>query len=225
MSMLNRQVFNTISGWLVPGACVLCSGVAVARGALCGGCRRLLFNALPQRCLCPVCGGVEVPGLCSCRRDGPPVRSLLQYRPVGSRLVQALKFGKRPEVAELLAALLVSGFERPEADCICWVPLHLSRRRKRGYDQAELIARFLGKRYGLPGRGVLKRVRKTAPQARSGVVERGSNVAAAFAAAPGCGRVLLIDDVVTTGATVLACVAALEEQGWVVADVRTPFYG
>jgi ComF family protein len=102
------------------------------------------------------------------------------------------------------------------------VPVHADRERQRGYDQAALIAAAAGQRLGLPVVGALERDRATVAQFELGRDERASNVAGAFrlrgsatdARQVVAGRwILLVDDVVTTGATLAACASALEHAG------------
>jgi ComF family protein len=106
----------------------------------------------------------------------------------------------------------------PEADVIVPVPLSGWRRRTRGYNQSEALARALARELGLPlAPRALSRRKHAPPQARSATAEeRRRNVEGAFAARaePVAGRrVLLLDDVTTTGATLRACAAALKEAG------------
>ena len=104
-----------------------------------------------------------------------------------------------------------------EGDALVPVPLHPRRLRERGYNQAELLAQQMGRRLGVPvAARSLVRVRNTPAQARSENREtRRANVAAAFRAKDAFDgrRVLLVDDVCTTGATLEACAAALREAG------------
>lgn len=104
------------------------------------------------------------------------------------------------------------------------IPLHRSRQRARGFNQAALLARLAAPELELPvALHALRRVRATAQQARlSDAAARRRNLEGAFAArapAPGCGRALLVDDLVTAGATAGAAAAALREAGWEVAGV------
>lgn len=104
------------------------------------------------------------------------------------------------------------------------VPLHRSRRRARGFNQAELLARLASSTLGLPVAGdALRRTRATAQQARlADAAARRRNLEGAFAARraePGQGRALLVDDLVTDGATARAAAAALCASGWEVAGV------
>jgi ComF family protein len=114
-------------------------------------------------------------------------------------------------LAECLRAQGVSG------DILVPVPLHPRRLRQRGYNQAELVAREVGRRLGVPvGRGVLKRVRHSLPQARAASrEERHANVAGAFQSRRELHglRVLVLDDVTTTGATLAACATVLQAAG------------
>jgi competence protein ComFC len=95
------------------------------------------------------------------------------------------------------------------------VPVHVARRRERGYDQAALIAAETGRRLGLPVRAALERSRETIAQYQLGRPERAANVAGAFTVAPAEAAVIrdrwvvLVDDVVTTGATLVAAADAL----------------
>ncbi|MDP2660466.1 MAG: phosphoribosyltransferase family protein [Dehalococcoidia bacterium] len=116
-------------------------------------------------------------------------------------------------------------------DVVVPVPLHQSRRKERGYDQAELLANSLAEHSGLPlGSGWLVRQRPTVPQVRTAsAMERRSNVRGAFTSGPRVERaraVLLVDDVCTTGATLESCALALQEAGvrqvWGLTVAREP---
>ena len=98
----------------------------------------------------------------------------------------------------------------PPADVVTWVPLARRRRAERGYDQAKAIAVALGHRLELPAVRLLRRPVATGPQTSRTGAERRTAMAGAFAAVRACpARVLLVDDVLTTGATVAACADAL----------------
>jgi ComF family protein len=137
-----------------------------------------------------------------------------------SRIIQALKFDGRRGIAGLLAPLLAStlldSWGLQEIDVIVPVPLHPKRKRERGYNQAALLGRSLAILVGLPFcDNALARVRSTLPQVGLSDKERAHNMRHAFrcvrpTAIRGL-RVLLIDDVMTTGSTVAnACEALLE---------------
>jgi ComF family protein len=137
-------------------------------------------------------------------------------------VLHALKYGRRPRLAArladaLLASPRVTALLTPDA-LLVPVPLHPRRQRERGFNQSEQIARALGRRSGLPVLPrVLVRRRDTPTQTGRTAAERRHNVTGAFAARASstlAGRtVILIDDVLTTGATVRACSAALLRAG------------
>jgi ComF family protein len=147
------------------------------------------------------------------------VRAAWLYTPLAERVVHALKYQDRtdlaPWLARRMARALPAGY-RPHL--VLEVPLHPARRRERGYNQAGLLAEALAQRLGVPlGRELLVRRRPTRPQARLGPEARRINLSGAFVMKhPEVveGRtVLVVDDVVTTGATLAACLAPLREAG------------
>jgi len=139
-----------------------------------------------------------------------------------------LKFHGREYLGHRLGALLVRVWEalpEPDSALVAPVPLHPSRRRERGFNQAELLARGLVRGLRKAGRlhglrllaGSLRRIRATVPQVGLSVSARRANVSGVFSVArPEEVRnrtVLLVDDVMTTGATLSACAAALKRAG------------
>jgi ComF family protein len=118
--------------------------------------------------------------------------------------------------ARSLAQLAVGGGPAFEADVVP-VPLHRQRERERGYNQAALIAKPLAKRLGLPYKAVLTRIRPRPDKHLLSYEERWESVRGAFATRPGSQvdnlRVLLIDDVMTSGATLDSCAKTLREAG------------
>jgi len=118
---------------------------------------------------------------------------------------------------ELMAQCLQDRWDRP-SDLVTWAPLHPKRRRNRGYDQAELLARRVGGLTGLPVEPTLEKTRATAVQSQTGEDgARKANVRDAYRALPGLEltgkRVVLVDDVVTSGATLSECAGALRQAG------------
>ena len=165
-------------------------------------------------------GGDPLCGLC---RLAPPAfdvaRSFGVYEGDLRRLVHLLKYdGMRP-LAKALAAKMASVVPRVGAvELVVPVPLHRSRRWSREFNQAELLARELSRLAGIPCRpGGLRRVRSTSPQAGLSHRQRRENVRGAFAATDAAcikgRRVLLVDDVMTTGATLDACARVLKVAG------------
>ena len=193
-------------------------------GALAAFGGALLDLLLPPRC--PACGEDPLPpspfcGTCDGAiepapeaRDGIRAGSLFGG-PIADA-VHALKYGGRAEAAGPLGRWLAGRARVPDGAAVVWVPLGRRRRIERTYDQAMLLAAAFARAAGRPLlRGALHRVRETQPQTRLDRASRAGNVAGAFVAARGvAGRdLVLVDDVVTTGATVEAASLALRSAG------------
>ncbi len=154
--------------------------------------------------------------------EGPPA-PLLQlewcapFSGVTRRALHALKYTGERRLARPLGEIVAARWARAGAggEILVPVPVHAGRRRERGYDQAELIAAAAADVLALPWLPALARVRATDPQYRLDRRRRATNVANAFAVRPGAAHVVagrwivLVDDVVTTGATLTASAAAL----------------
>ena len=150
--------------------------------------------------------------------DGIRVASYFEGNPIRVG-VHWLKYRNHKAVALPLSQILVNTYSQYQLNCnvIVPVPLHASRRKERGYNQCELLAKPLGKLLNLPvNTKTLQRTQKTKSQMTLGAVERRKNVANAFK----CYNnqltnlnVLLIDDVCTTGSTLDSCAVALKETG------------
>ena len=143
-------------------------------------------------------------------------RAPLRYEGVGKEVVHALKYrGYTAVVGRLAVPLLAEVVDDPGGfDAVVPVPLHRARLRRRGFNQAALLARGLAGRINTPVSDTLQVVRSTRDQVELSAAERRRNVAGAFSAKMRTrGRVLLVDDVFTTGATTSACAAALLDAG------------
>jgi ComF family protein len=150
-------------------------------------------------------------------RDGaPPIVALGAYSGKLARAVRTIKFGSRRTAAHKLGLQLAAVLEMP-IDVVVAVPLHEARLRQRGFNQAALIASSVATAIKRPLiADALRRTIDTHAQSRLALGKRRENVRRAFAAGPQAEqlwdrRVLLVDDVVTTGATIAACVDALGE--------------
>jgi competence protein ComFC len=147
-------------------------------------------------------------------------RSYASYDGVLVRAILLLKFERMEPLGEWFSERLaeVARREALEADVVVPVPLHRERERERGYNQADLIAKPLARRLKLPhGKVLLMRTRPRPDKHVLSLEERWESVRGAFATRPGSVvdnlRVLLVDDVMTTGATLDACARALREAG------------
>lgn len=169
--------------------------------------------------LCECCGR-EVgagPRCQECARQRPAIdgiRAISRYEGAVRTAVHRLKYNGHRALAEPLATLLAGpARELPPADAIVPLPLHPARERARGYNQASLLAHQLGRELGLPVLAAARRTRDTRDQIGLDRRERQANVHGAFTcSAPqevAGRRLLLVDDVCTTGSTLLACAAPL----------------
>jgi ComF family protein len=151
------------------------------------------------------------------------------FRGVVRDALHALKYAGERRLAEPLGGAAAARWTEAAigGDLLVHVPVHPARRAVRGYDQAELLARAAAVRLGLPVRPALRRERATAPQFELDRSHRAANVRSAFAvderhAAAVAGRwIVLVDDVVTTGATLVACADALLAAGAVAVSALT----
>jgi len=135
-------------------------------------------------------------------------------------MIVALKYHNARRMAHPLAALLaecVTASSMPVFDVVTWAPTSGAHRRRRGYDQAELIARIVARRLGLPARRVLRRRGSTSQTGRSRRDRLAGPVFRAHRSVRGA-RVLVIDDVTTTGATLRAARRALRSEGALLVD-------
>lgn len=140
------------------------------------------------------------------------------YEGVLRELIHLFKYQRMRPLAGPLAGFLAAALPRDERfDVVVPVPLHWRRRWQRGFNQSELLARLTARRCGIPVRRAVRRARPTTAQAGLSSARRRLNVAGAFRPLPRAGveglRVLLIDDVMTTGATASSCAAALKRAG------------
>jgi ComF family protein len=227
-------VSDAIVSVFFPAGCRICDALLTSarRVPICESCL-FSFERLPS-IVCEICGrplaGLAQkegePLLCPACKDrtyaferarsfavyeGPVVRAILllkfeQIEPLGARF------------AERLAELVNAGGDVLAADVVVPVPLHRQRERERGYNQAALLSKPLAKRLRLPHKAVLlMRTRARPDKQVLSLEERWESVRGAFATRPGSQvdnlRVLLVDDVLTTGATLDACARALRDAG------------
>ena len=218
-SLLARAWSATVAA-LFPARCLGCG----RRGeAFCTACWQALPRLHPP--LCPRCSRPEHSGArCQACRHAPPalgaVRAPCAYAGALRLAIQRLKYHRERHLAGPLARLLLECLQaRPlEVDAVVPVPLDGSRGRARGYNQAALLAAPVADALAVPlAADRLRRTRATRPQVGLSGRERRANVRGAFACSEAGSvaglRVLLVDDVMTTGATLEACAEALVAAG------------
>ena len=230
-----RQLAGALASIVFPAPCGVCGEILdnASRIPICRSCLALLtpWNApMCPRCGRPFVSSVAVEGLApplchGCRRglyDFDFARSYGAYGTAMARAIVLLKYNQVTPLADWFAGRLLplarEHASQFAADVVVPVPLHPARQRERGYNQAELIARSLAKRLGLPCRPfLLVRTRPRPEKLRLTLGERWRSVRNAFDIRKGAQvdklRVLLLDDVMTTGATLDACSRALRQAG------------
>lgn len=225
---------------LLPPQCLTCEQPVAAQGLLCAGCfaetgfigdpccvqcgqpfsQAGAGMAGPFGLACPDCAAQPKPWRCG--------RAALRYDGQSRRLLLPFKYSDRTDLAGALAAMMARAGAAllREAEVLVPVPLHRSRLLSRRYNQAALLAHALARRTRLPCQpDALVRLRRTVPLGHLDGAQRAYLLAGAFAVRPGRGvglhgkRVLLIDDVMTSGATCAACAGALLEAGAALVDV------
>ena len=179
---------------------------------LCGRCRSPFMNreSLSANGVCPACE-VEPQGFDSAWSYGA-------YDGKLRRLIHVYKYERVDTLARPLARLLLDALPREEEfDCIVPMPLHWRKKWDRGFNQAELLARVVARRTGIPYREMLRRTHSSIAQAGLTFAARRENVKGSFALRRGSNtrdqHILLIDDVLTTGATAAAAARLLKRTG------------
>lgn len=206
-------------GWL-PCRCLLCGGAGQRELGLCADCLAELprNHIYCQRCALPLAEPAERCG--ACQRREPPWDSAwapFRYAWPLDQLEARFKFGADLACGQVLARLWGALVPPARPACLLPVPLHRTRLRERGYNQAHELARHLARAWRLPCRiDVLERVRATTAQTELDAKARRRNVRGAFQVTrdtPLPEHVALIDDVSTTGTTLTECARVLRRAG------------
>lgn len=217
---------RTAADLLFPRRCPVCGGVAMPKGRLiCPAClKQLSFVSSPA---CMKCGkeiGSRDQEYCTdcIRRKKSFTRgfALLNYDSRAAVSMAAVKYHNKREYLDFYARAAALRFEKQFRQAgiqvIVPVPVHASRLKTRGFNQAAVLAEKLSAELGIPWEEMLIRVKKTDPQKSLGSAERLKNLRGAFEAEQEAGkweRVLLVDDIYTTGSTAEICSRALLKTG------------
>ena len=214
---------KAITGILLP--CPCCGKSSGSRiNALCPECLKQL-EIIPENVeCCPGCGGIMTGALACCDQclaepDRPWKRAftVMPYCGTAGKLIRRLKFYNSPELARPLGYLLAEKIKhnRIEADLIIPIPLHFSRLLSRRYNQSMLLAEIAGRECGIPVREVLKRKQLRSKQSERSRSDRHKELAGTvilkYPEAVSGKRILLLDDVMTTGATLHTAAVALQK--------------
>ncbi|MEO8672075.1 MAG: ComF family protein [Tahibacter sp.] len=208
---------------LLPPTCLLCGGAGAQQRDLCDGCSTdLVPNPRAcERCALPLTTSDALCGRCLKRAPAfDAAWAPYLYESPLDLLLTRFKFGADLACGRVLSELAVARYaqaQRPPADALVPVPLHHTRLRERGCNQALELARLIAASLHIPLLGnVLNRVRATSPQTGLGALARRRNLRGAFATNPGAAiprRIILIDDVMTTGTTLGECARVLKRAG------------
>ena len=206
--------------FILPHLCPGCQSSLQTPGFCCACWVKLRFITKPY---CQLCGNPGILGhnmLChGCRTHTPLFhrhRSLWEYGPVSRRIIFALKHGRQRHLAKMLASWVLPLVLEKPVDCIVPVPLHQERLTQRGFNQCVLLATEISSLCGIPvDLSSLRRPLKSPSQGHFSSQQRQDNVMCAFSASPDVAnkRILILDDVFTTGATLNACSTALQQAG------------
>jgi len=215
---------------LYPPRCEACG--RLRREPICAECQAAIVRIAPP--MCEVCGvpfdprAQAAPRCEDCRGKRRPfsvARSAAYYEGPLAEAIRRFKYHSQIVLAKPLGALMVEvlassagrDLDAMRVDVVCPVPLHRSRLRERGFNQSELLAQAISQATERPLRSLLERTRPTLPQVDLPVGSRAQNVRGAFAPrlqeVIAGQRVLLIDDLFTTGATLTECARVLRQAG------------
>jgi ComF family protein len=225
---VNQILSAPVDGWwrriamrLSQPRCLVCREPGADGRELCAACAATLpwLRGACLRCASPLPHADSVCG--HCLRHPPPLteaRAAFLYGAPVDRLLPRLKFHRDLAAGRLLAGCMAEAFAGlPRPDALIAIPLHPGRLRRRGYDQALELARPLAHALGVPLlHGALLRKRDTAAQSRLDAPARKRNLRGAFVVPAGVqlpAHVALVDDVMTTGATLHAAATALRRAG------------
>jgi ComF family protein len=223
-----RKIPAALFSFTFPDDCRICASPLTELSRI-PVCRRCLSKPQPlnaeyacARCQTPFLNRfpLDEEGLCTvCRLGAQTYDSCYSFGSFENELrdlIHLFKYGRIETLARPLGKLLTTVLPRDQVfDAIVPMPLHWRKRWKRGFNQAELLAREVSRRTGIPVRRLVRRVKNTSAQAGLTSAKRRANMSMAFQSTkPLSGqRIILLDDVLTTGSTAASCARALKRAG------------
>jgi competence protein ComFC len=228
MAFAKIELLRSLSSLLYPPVCAICWASVDRDEYLCPDCHAKTTRIAPPFCATcsePFSGAISGPFTCAnCshrRLYFQAAVAVYRSRGIVRRVVHDFKYGRQMHLRHLVSRWLCAALDderlRGPFDVIVPVPLHPARERERGFNQAALLAELLGKRVSAPLKPMLERVRYTTTQTAFDRSERMENLHGAFRLRKKADvqhlRVLLIDDVLTTGATLSECARVLKKAG------------
>lgn len=216
-----ETMLSSFLDFIFPQRCVFCD--AICREPICPACRETVSFISPP--FCTICGvpfkseAINSHACGDCMREKRYfswARGVLVYNDASAKAIQRFKYKRDTTYSRALGSI-ISGCSGVEGfDVVMPVPLHIKRLRERGFNQSLLLAKEVGKRHRIMvDPFALKRIRWTVPQVNLSGKERELNVKGAFEVQKDVKgkRILLVDDVYTTGATVRECSKVLKKNG------------
>jgi len=220
---------GAIASLLYPPACTICSAMVAPGEYLCGECDAKAIRIAPPfcaKCSEPFEGAITSTFTCAncAHRTIPFDAAVAAYRGRGivRRIIHDFKYGRQIHLRHLVGRWLCAALDDPRLrgrrfDVIIPVPLHPTRKRERGFNQASLLAELLSAQISIQSQPLLERIRYTTTQTALDRAERMENLHNAFRLRKNMNvrglRVLLIDDVLTTGSTLSECARVLKDAG------------
>ena len=230
MSALHKfDLLEAAVSLLYPPVCTICGRTVRAGEYLCNDCEAKTIRIVPpfcEKCSESFEGSISEPFTCAncAHRTMHFDAAVAAYRGRGvvRQIIHEFKYGRQIHLQHLVARWLCAALDDERLrgrkfDVIIPVPLHASRQRERGFNQAKLIAQLLSVDSSIPAKPLLKRVRYTTTQTALDRAERMENLHNAFRLRKKADvralRVLLVDDVLTTGSTLSECARVLKRAG------------
>jgi competence protein ComFC len=229
MALAKFNSLRALASLLYPPVCAVCSNDVEPAEYLCAECESKIARIVPPfcaKCSEPFAGAITNPFDCAnCAHRElyfDAAVSAFRSRGIVRHIILDFKYGRQVHLRHLVSSWLCAALDDDrlrdrEFDLIVPVPLHPARRRERGFNQAALLAETLSKRMSIPSRPLLERVRYTTTQTAFDRTERMANLRGAFRLRKNEKmqqlRVLLIDDVLTTGSTLSECARILKAAG------------